>query len=131
MAQRAPKRLIFVDDAAGEPALSDRLRHIIREQNCGVRSLPAGAPLGNNGIDIKELLRPCRAGITIYADSSKRATAVNRLLYFLNQMADGSLPLVRWGVLLKHGTVDGDFGIASDEIVPLDERDLANFLGGL
>ena len=31
------------------------------------RGLPPSAPLGNDGIDVKELLRPCRAGITIYA----------------------------------------------------------------
>lgn len=130
-APRSARRLIFVDDAAGEPVLSDRLRHIIREQNCSVRSLPAGAPLGNNGIDIKELLRPCQAGITIYADRSKYATAYNRLIYFLNQVADGSLPLARWGVVLQQGTVTSEFGIESDEVVPLDEHGLASFLSGL
>jgi len=108
-----------------------RLRHIIREQNCGVRSLPAAAQLGNNGIDIKELLRPCQAGITIYADRSKYATAYNRLIYLLNQVADGSLPLARWGVVLQQGTVTSEFGIESDEVVPLDEHGLANFLSGL
>ena len=128
---RVAKRLIFVDDAAGETLLSDRLRAIIRAQNCSVRSLPAGAPLGNNGIDIKELLRPCLAGITIYADRSKYATAYNRLVYFLNQLADGNLPLARWGVVLQQGTVASEFGIESDEVVPLDEHGLANFLSGL
>lgn len=128
---RLPKRLIFVDDAAGESVLSDRLRAIIRAQNCSVRSLPAGAPLGNNGVDIKELLRPCRAGITIYADRSKYATAYNRLVYFLNQVADGNLPMERWGVVLQQGTVASEFGIESDEVVPLDEHGLANFLSGL
>ena len=128
---RGPKRMIFVDDAAGEALLSDRLRAIIRAQNCSVRSLPAGAPLGNNGIDIKELLRPCRAGITIYADRAKYATAYNRLVYFLNQVADGNLPMARWGVVLQEGTVASEFGIESDEVVPLDEHGLASFLGGL
>ena len=96
-----------------------------------MRSLPAGAPLGNNGIDIKELLRPCRAGITIYADRTKYATAYNRLVFFLNQVADGSLPLARWGVYLQQGTVASEFGIESDEVVPIDEHGLADFLRGL
>ena len=128
---RLAKRLVFVDDAAGESVLSDRLRGIIRAQNCSVRSLPAGAPLGNNGVDVKELLRPCRAGITIYADRSKYATAYNRLVYFLNQVADGNLPMARWGVVLQQGTVASEFGIESDEVVPLDEQGLASFLSGL
>jgi hypothetical protein len=128
---RAPRRLVFVDDAAGESVLSDRLRAIIRAQNCSVRSLPAGAPLGNNGIDVKELLRPCRAGITIYADRAKYATAYNRLVYFLNQVADGNLPIARWGVVLQQGTVESEFGIESDEVVALDEHGLVNFLTGL
>ena len=128
---RLARRLVFVDDAAGEAVLSDRLRGIIRAQNCSVRSLPAGAPLGNNGVDVKELLRPCRAGITIYADRSKYATAYNRLVYFLNQVADGNLPMARWGVVLQQGTVASEFGIESDEVVPLDEQGLASFLSGL
>jgi hypothetical protein len=125
---RPHKRHVFVDDLAGEAELSERLRAIIREQDYDVRSLPGGVPLGNNGIDIKELLRPCRAGITIYTDHSKYATAYNRLVYFLNQVAEGSLPLARWGVYLQHGTVASEFGIESDEVVPVDEHGLADFL---
>jgi hypothetical protein len=125
------KKWIFLDDAAGEAALSDRLRAVMREQNFHVRSLPAGTPLGNNGIDIKEMLRPCRAGITIYADRAMHTTAYNRLVYFLNQVADGSLPMARSGVVLNQGTVASEFGIVSDEVVPLDERSLANFLSEL
>jgi hypothetical protein len=125
------QRQIFMDDLAGEPALADRLRRIIRGQDYAVRSLPAGAPLGNNGVDIKELLRPCRAGITIYTDRSKYATAYNRLVYFLNQIADGGLPLARWGIYLQEGTVASEFGIESQEVVPIDEPGLADFLRGL
>ena len=125
---RPHRRHVFVDDLAGEPALSDRLRAVIRAHDYAVRSLPAGAPLGNNGIDIKELLRPCRAGITLYIDRSKYATAYNRLVYFLNQVADGGLPLARWGVYLQQGTVASEFGIESDEVVPLDEHGLSDFL---
>ncbi|MEO7851355.1 MAG: toll/interleukin-1 receptor domain-containing protein [Rubrivivax sp.] len=122
---------IFVDDLASEAELSEQLRAVIREHACAVRSLPSGAPLGNNGIDIKELLRPCRAGITIYTDRSKYATAYNRLVYFLNQVAEGGLPLARWGVYLQHGTVASEFGIESDEVVPINEHGLADFLRGL
>lgn len=125
------QRHIFIDDIAGEPELADRLRTIIREQDYAVRSLPAGAPLGNNGIDIKELLRPCRAGLTIYTDRSKYAMVYNRLVYFLNQVADGAVPLARWGVVLLEGTVASQFGIESDEVVPVDEQGLAEFLRGL
>jgi TIR domain len=124
----AARRLIFIDDAAGEPALSERLRAIARANNCSLRSLPPGAPLGNNGIDVKELLRPCRAGITVYTDTAKYATAYNRLVFFINQVADGGLPIERWGVVLRQGTVAEVFGIESDEVVPLDEAGLANFL---
>jgi hypothetical protein len=128
---RPQKRLVFVDDCAGEPGLSDRLRAIINQHGCAVRSLPSSVPLGNNGVDIKELLRPCRAGITIYADRSKYATAYNRLVFFLNQVADGSLPMARWGVYLQQGTVASEFGIESDEVVPIDEHGLPGFLRGL
>ena len=130
-ASQPAKWQIFVDDLAGEVVLSEQLRAIIREHACAVRSLPSGAPLGNNGIDIKELLRPCRAGITIYTDRSKYATAYNRLVYFLNQVAEGSLPLARWGVYLQQGTVASEFGIESDDVVPINEHGLADFLRGL
>jgi hypothetical protein len=122
---------IFVDDLASEAELSEQLRAVIREHACAVRSLPSGVPLGNNGIDIKELLRPCRAGITIYTDRSKYATAYNRLVYFLNQVAEGGLPLARWGVYMQQGTVASEFGIESDEVVPINEHGLADFLRGL
>jgi hypothetical protein len=128
---RPHQQHIFVDDMAGEAKLSDRLRAIIRGQNFAVRSLPGGALLGNNGIDIKELLRPCRAGITIYTDRSKYATAYNRLVYFLNQVAEGNLPVARWGVYMQQGTVASEFGIESDDVVPIDEHGLAGFLGSL
>lgn len=122
---------IFFDDIAAEPALSARLRAVIRAQDYAVRSLPPGAPLGNNGVDVKELLRPCLAGITLYTDRSKYAIAYNRLVYFLNQVADGNLPLARWGVVLRDGTVAGEFGIESDEVVAVDEQGLASFLQAL
>lgn len=130
-APRLHRAQIFVDDVAGEPVLSERLRAFLREQHYDVRSLPSGAPLGNNGVDVKELLRPCRAGITIYSDRSKYAAAYNRLVYFLNQVAEGHLPMARWGVVLQQGTVASEFGIHSDEVVTVHERGLADFLHGL
>lgn len=127
---RFSRKLVFVDDLAGEPILSDRLRGIIKEQNCTVRSLPANSTLGNNELDIKEFLRPCRAGITIYTDRTRNASA-HRLIYFLNQLAEGELAMSRWGVYLQRGTVESEFGFISDEIVPVDEHGLADFLRGL
>lgn len=130
-AARPHRRQIFLDDLAGEPGLNEQLRTLIRQQDCGVRSLPPGAPLGSDGIDVQELLRPCSAGITIYTDRSKFAAAYNRLVYFLNQVAEGDLPLARWGVYLRQGTVSSVFGIDSDEVVPVDESGLSDFLRGL
>ncbi|SBT05820.1 TIR protein [Candidatus Accumulibacter aalborgensis] len=128
---RAHRKLIFVDDLASVPDLSNRLRAIIREQHFEVRALPPSAPLGNNGVDVKEVLRLCRAGLTIYADRSKYATAYNRLVYFLNQVAENSLEVERWGVYLEQGTVASEFGIESDDVVAVDERGLGDFLGQL
>lgn len=128
---RTHRKLVFVDDLASLPAVSGRLRTIIREQKFDVRGLPPSAPLGNDGIDVKELLRPCRAGITIYADRSKYATAYNRLVYFLNQVAENSLEVERWGVYLEQGTVASEFGIESDDVVAVDEHGLGEFLRGL
>ena len=129
-AAKAPRRIVFVDDLAGEPILSERLRSIIKEQNCTVRSLPANATLVNSEFDLKEFLRPCRAGITIYADRTRNASA-HRLIYFLNQLAEGELAMSRWGVYLQRGTVESEFGFISDEIVAVDEQGLAGFLRGL
>jgi hypothetical protein len=128
---RSTKRTVFVDDFAGETELSDRLRVLIRQHGCDLRSIPAGVPLGNNGIDIKQLLRPCRAGITLFTDRNKKEAAFNRLLYFLNQVAEGDLPVARWGVYLEHGTVASEFGIESDDVVTVDESGLGHFLSGL
>ena len=131
IAPKALRKLIFIDDLANLPELSHRLRAIVKAQNCDMRSLPPSAPLGSNGIDVKELLRPCRAGLTIYVDRGKYASAYNRLVFVLNQVAEGSLPLARWGVYLEQGTVASEFGIESDDVVPVDEQGLAAFLRGL
>ena len=130
-AARTHRKLVFLDDLASLPVVSGRLRTIIRELQFDVRGLPPSAPLGNDGIDVKELLRPCRAGITIYTDRSKYATAYNRLVYFLNQVAENSLEVERWGVYLEQGTVASEFGIESDDVVAVDEHGLGEFLRGL
>ncbi|WP_045225178.1 TIR domain-containing protein [Methyloterricola oryzae] len=137
LAKQAPalepsrRRLVFMDDLASQPGLNDRLRAIIKGENCDIRSLPPNAPLGNNGIDVKEVLKPCRAGITVFADRAKFLTVYNRLTFLLNQVAEGSLPVARWGVYLEQGTVQSEFGIDSEDVVPLDEQGLADFLRGL
>lgn len=128
---RVRKPLIFVDDLASLPDLTGRLSAIIRGQNFDQRGLPPNAPLGNNGVDVRELLRPCRAGITIFADPNKRFAVYNRLLYFLNQLAESGLPLERWGVYLENGTVASEFRIESDDVVAVNEQGLADFLRGL
>jgi TIR domain len=130
-APTADKKLVFVDDIAGEPALNERLRAILHSTNFSIRSLPAKAPLGNNGIDIAQVLKPCRAGITVFADSAKLATVYNRLIFFLNQIAESGLPVARWGVCVTPGTAGCDLGLASDDLVAVDEQGLADFLRGL
>ncbi len=57
--QTTSKRLIFLDDVAGEPDLNQRLRAFLQGENRSIRSLPQQAPLGNNGIDIAQVLKPC------------------------------------------------------------------------
>jgi hypothetical protein len=125
---KAGRKLVFIDDLASPPELNQKLRAVIKQQNCDIRSLPPGTPLGNNGVDVKELLRPCRAGMTIYTDCTKYATAYNRLVFFLNQIAEADLPVARWGVYLYEGDVASVFGIESADVVPVYEPDLVEFL---
>ena len=127
----ATKKLIFIDDLAGDPALNERLRTILHGANCGIRSLPKQAPLGNNGIDIAQVLKPCHAGITVFADSAKRVTVYNRLIFFLNQIAESRLAVARWGIYVTPGTVGYDLGLVSDELVAIDEHHLVDFVRGL
>lgn len=125
------KKFLFVDDLASTEDLRKTLRAAIKQHQYEIRAIPEQAPLGDNGIDIKEYLRPCLAGITIYTDPSKYVTALNRLVFFLNQIAEANLPLLRWGVYLLDGDVASVFGIDSEDVVPVYERDLAKFLHGL
>lgn len=145
MVQPKPKtgrKVVFIDDFASQPELQQKLRALIKQQNCDLRFVPAGAPLGNNGIDIKEVLRPCLAGMTIYTDKTKYLAAYYRLMFFLNQMAEAEaeakvkakadLPLLRrWGVYLLEGDIASVFGIDSENVVPVNEQNLEGFLQGL
>lgn len=122
---------IFVDDLAGEPTLNERLRALLRGANCDVRGLPPQAPLGNNGIDIAQVLKPCRAGITLFVDPAKRDTVYNRLIFFLNQIAESRLPVARWGIYVTAETKGCNLGLASDDLLTIDELGLADFVRGL
>jgi hypothetical protein len=126
--QVTAKKLIFIDDIAGEPDLNQKLRAMLKSANCGIRTLPQQAPLGNNGIDIAQVLKPCRAGITVFADSAKRDTVYNRLIFFLNQIAESRLPVARWGIYVTPGTAGCDLGLASDDVMSIDEQRLADFV---
>ncbi|WP_168787662.1 toll/interleukin-1 receptor domain-containing protein [Paraburkholderia aromaticivorans] len=128
---RPVRKCVFLDDLASESSLKDRVRAILKGEHWDIRSLPPSAPLGANGVDIKELLKPCLAGITIYADRAKYATVYNRLVFFLNQVAEGSLPVARWGVYLESGSVASEFGIESDDVVQFSEHGLVEFVRGL
>jgi hypothetical protein len=122
------RKLIFIDDVAGEPDLNQKVRAILESANCRFRSLPQHASLGNNGIDIAEVLKPCRAGITVFADRAKRDTVFNRLIFFLNQIAKSRLPVERWGIYVTPGTAGCDLGLASDDVISIDEQRLADFV---
>jgi hypothetical protein len=123
--QAARRRHIFIDDVAGEPALSKRVREIIKDQNYAWRS---GQP---PNVDIQEWLRPCVAGLTIYTDTSKRQIAQSRLIHFLNQVADGKVDMQRWGVFLQSGTVASEFGFEAEGLMDVNEQGLAEFLRGI
>lgn len=125
------KKIVFIDDLASQPEVNQKLRATIKQQHYDIRSVPLNAPLGNNGLDIKEFLRPCLVGMTIYTDPNKYATAFSRLTFFLNQIAEANLPLVRWGVYLHEGDVISVFGIDSEDVVPVNEHNLLAFLQGL
>ena len=125
------KKLIFIDDVAGGSDLNQRLRATLQSANYGIRSLPQDAPLGNNGIDIAQMLKPCHAGITIFADSAKRDTVFNRLIFFLNQIAEAHLPVSRWAIYVTVETKGYDLGLASDDLFKIDEQGLADFVRGL
>ena len=130
-ASGAAKKLIFIDDVAGEPNLNQRLRTSLQNTSCGIRSLPQQAPLGNNGIDIAQVLKPCHAGITVFADSAKQVTVFNRLIFFLNQIAESKLSVARWGIYVTSETAACDLGLASDDLLTIDEQGLAEFVRGL
>ena len=126
------RKLVFVDDLAGEQTISGRLRAIIKNQDCDIRSAPPAIPLGAGGIDIKEVLKPCRGGITIFTDRNKLATVYSRLMFFLNQIAEANLALTRWGVYIDEGgTVASEFGIDSEDVIAVSEQGLPDFLRGL
>lgn len=125
------KKLIFVDDVAGEPGLNDRLQTLLHSANCEVRRLPPWALLGNNGIDIGQVLKLCHAGITVFADDAKRATVYSRLIFFQNQIAESRLSVVPWGVYVTSGTEGCDLGYVSRNVTTINEQSLDDFVSGL
>ncbi|MBS0166686.1 MAG: toll/interleukin-1 receptor domain-containing protein [Nitrospira sp.] len=129
---RAPgKKMIFVDDIAGEKDLNDKLRAWLRDANCDVRGLPPKTILGNNGIDLVQVLKLCHAGITVFADSAKLETVYNRLVFFLNQIAESRLPVNRWGIYVTDDTAQCELGLTSDEVITITEERLPDFVSGL
>ncbi len=71
------------------------------------------------------------AGITVFANSAKQVTVFNRLIFFLNQIAESNLLVARWGIYVTSGTADCDLGLASDDLLTIDEQRLAEFVRGL
>lgn len=125
------KKVVFVDDLASTDELRNVLRATIKQHQYDIRGIREEESLGHGNLNVKEILRPCLAGITVYTDPSKYTTAYNRLVFFLNQIAEADLPLLRWGVYLLDGNVASIFGIDSEDVVPVYEQSLASFLQGL
>ena len=142
--QKTGRKWVFFDDLVGEEGLSQQIRAIIRKANCQIRSLPRNSAQAQDEIDkidIKELLRPCRAGITMYADRRDQSTVGSRLIRFINQVAEGNLPLSRWCVYFgpppDKFDVVSEFGIDSEDVIyipgmhGLNEAALVEFLQSL
>ena len=123
-AQGIGKNWLFFDDLVGEETLSQQIRSIIKKANYQIRSIPRNPDRAQDEIDktgIKELLTPCRAGITMYADRRDQRTVGSRLIRFINQVAEGNLRLSRWGVYFAPppDKVDvlSEFGIDSEDVI--------------
>ena len=67
----------------------------------------------------------------MHANPEQFSTVYNRLMFCLNQIAEGGLPVARWGAYLEQGTVADVFGIDSENVVGIGEHELAEFLGRL
>ncbi len=67
----------------------------------------------------------------MFANSAKQVTVFNRLIFFLNQIAESNLLVARWGIYVTSGTADCDLGLASDDLLTIDEQRLAEFVRGL
>jgi hypothetical protein len=123
------KRFVFVDDACSDADLSRRVREIVKRERCEIRSLPANMSLGGNGFAPGELLKPCRGALTLYSDRRTQRTVAHRLAYFINRAAAEKIPLARWGIYLGPGVgiadVVSEFGIDSDEVVPVPDSEQA------
>ena len=125
------RKLIFVDDIAGEQPLTNKLRTVLEVANYHIRQLPPGALLGNNGIDITQVLKPCHAGITIFADRTKRDTVYNRLIFFQNRIVESGLSVVPWGIYVTSGTEGCDLGYMSRNVTTINEQSLDDFVSRL
>jgi len=120
-ATRLSARAVFIDDEFGDDGLAQRIREIIKSERCIIRSWPRTFPLGQERGADREVLRICRGGLTLYVDKRDQIIVHNRLLYFLNRVAEDKLPLAKWGVYFgppgDKGDVTTDFGIDSDDVV--------------
>lgn len=138
---RLAARAVFVDDEFGDDTLARRIRDIIKSEHCIIRSWPKTFPLGQERGADREVLRICRGGLTLYVDKRDQIIVHNRLLYFLNRVAEDKLPLAKWGVYFgppkDKGSVTSDFGIDSDDVIGIlgmdqfNEAALRSFLQSL
>ena len=93
-ASRCGKTRVFRDDLASQPAVSSRLRGALTSLNCEIRRLRPAAPRGSKGIDVREMLRHCRAGLTLAPSLSPYEILYCQVLVFSHRTH--SLRLGAW-----------------------------------
>lgn len=141
-AARLAARAVFVDDEFGDAELAQRIREVIKSERCMIRSWPKTFPLGQEPDMDHEVLRICRGGLTLYVNKRDQVIVLNRLLYFLNRVAEERLPLAKWGVYFgppkdNKESVQSDFGIDCEDVIGIvgmeqfNERELRSFLQSL
>jgi hypothetical protein len=129
-AGRLGKPVVFIDDRFGDPKLGAQIRAIVKREHCDIRSWPENLKLGEDRERARGILGVCKGGLTVFDDRRDHPIVHNRLVFFLNQVAEQQLRLSRWGVYFgppeDKGTVVSDFGIDSEDVVGIPGTDCLN-----
>lgn len=127
--QVTTKKLLFIDDVAGESDLNQKLRDILKSADCVIRSLPPHADLCKIGKTIvAQVLGPCRAGIVVFADLTQFHTVWYRLVFFVNQIATFDLRVMKWAIYVTPETRKCKFEVGLDDLRMIDEQLVVSFI---